>query len=314
MATVNGEVTTPNAEVLWSPDGGASEISGRKIVDRVLAGDVVVLRAALQALGLFEGIHHDVMDAVARVAGPDRSERVAATGVECVHDVLELEEIRDLFLQLESSLSVHAEPIARSFLDATAEPGRRAYACEHVWVRLHVPYDRYQRQRRMFSRHVGHLVAARAHRDHWLTHPANAVTLWIALGPTRRGNGMLVYPELWGIPIEPADDGFVTSTQRLGAPIGVALDPGDILVFNAHHVHSSEVNVTDETRVVLTARLAVDHLRFGRGSFWHPYRNLAWADSPHLTRFATLRSRLSIAHVRQQALRLRRALRRTRRR
>jgi hypothetical protein len=125
---------------------------------------------------------------------------------------------------------------------------------------------------------------------------------------------MIVYPELWGIPVEPADDGFVTPTQRLGRPVGVELDPGDMLVFNAHHVHSSEVNITDETRFVLTTRLSVDHLRFGRGRAWHPYRNLSWADSPLLGWFATLRSMLSIAHVRRRAFRLRRLLLKIRRR
>ena len=54
------------------------------------------------------------------------------------------------------------------------------------------------------------------------------------------------------------------------------LDPGDVLLFRGEHLHSSELNITGETRYVLTARFTTSHPRFpepeGRWRPWYDSR------------------------------------------
>ena len=52
------------------------------------------------------------------------------------------------------------------------------------------------------------------------------------------------------------------------------LDAGDVLLFRGEHLHSSELNVTDETRYVLTVRFAPSRPRVPELGRWHP-----WYDS-----------------------------------
>jgi ectoine hydroxylase-related dioxygenase (phytanoyl-CoA dioxygenase family) len=96
--------------------------------------------------------------------------------------------------------------------------------------------------------------------------------------------------------------------QHFGEPAVAELEPGDALVFRGEHLHASEINVTDETRYVLTVRFTPATPRYGEGILWRPYTDLRLAGSA-LAPLATLRSRLCAAWLRQRVYRTRSAIR-----
>ena len=158
------------------------------------------------------------------------------------------------------------------------------YAAAKTWVRFFVPYEHYHANRLLFSQRVGHLKVQNPHRDSWVTNPLNALVLWIALSPVRPGNGMLFYPDLWDRTIP--HDGYeqrgfrIARQMRLGRPLNVRLDPGDMLLFSGEHLHSSELNRTDATRYVLSFRMSLSPPRYGEGNRWVAYNDLRMTPKP----------------------------------
>ena len=64
-----------------------------------------------------------------------------------------------------------------------------------------------------------------------------------------------------------------------GKPQTFDLNPGDMLLFNGEHVHASELNVTQDTRVVLTTRFCLKKPTFTEGG------NSIWINSRNYTNF-----------------------------
>ena len=63
--------------------------------------------------------------------------------------------------------------------------------------------------------------------------------------------------------------------MRLGMPLNVRLDPGDMLLFSGEHLHSSELNRTDSTRYVISFRMSLSPPQYGEGNRWIAYNDMA---------------------------------------
>jgi nitrite reductase/ring-hydroxylating ferredoxin subunit len=136
------------------------------------------------------------------------------------------------------------------------------------------------------SGYYGHLVAHDPHRDSWFSQAVNVVNLWIAVGRVAKDNGLLLYPGHYGQPIETIRGGLPKSFP-LEKPLQSALAPGDVLIFHGEHLHSSTLNLTEETRVVLSFRLTVGAPRFAHEGERCRYRRLRFdrqGPSPRLPR------------------------------
>jgi hypothetical protein len=273
----------------------------------VSRGNLVVVRGALQALGVFDGMLDATQAEVARLASPAVAERVRVDGVEGLHRHLDAAQLFALLDALTARFTPRTgELVAGLARDLLGHRGP-VYIGGKFWVRFFVPHDVYEANRALFSTRPGHLEILGPHRDSWFTSPTNAVTLWIAMGRVRRGNSMMVYRGLWNRPVARTSL-TVPAPQRLGEPAIPELDAGDMLLFSGEHLHASELNVTDETRYVLTVRFTPAAPRYGEGLRWRPYADLRLLGSP-LPGLATLRSRLTAAWLRQRVQDARRVVR-----
>jgi ectoine hydroxylase-related dioxygenase (phytanoyl-CoA dioxygenase family) len=147
------------------------------------------------------------------------------------------------------------------------------------------------------ARHMtGHLVPVGVHRDSTLTHPRGTLSLWAAVGPVREENTMAFFPRGAA---DAADSARAGSTASPVPSITPALDPGDVLVFDAERLHASVPNTTDETRVAITTRVVLGRvLRYGPGTHWRPFYDEQLLDTPFAS-LATLQSRLTLAAYRR---------------
>jgi hypothetical protein len=75
---------------------------------------------------------------------------------------------------------------------------------------------------------------------------------------------MVVYPGVWGRPVARTTP-TLPAPQHFGAPAVAELEPGDRARLRGEHLHASEINVTDETRYVLTVRFTASAPRYGEG-------------------------------------------------
>ena len=263
---------------------------------RVVAdGSIVNVKEGLQRLGTFEALMDAIHLGVRQTLPREDARTVAELGVEKIHTVADVDRVTALRTRLETLLRPIADDTLRGFAAAMNPAEPRAYLGRHLGVRLMMP--RPAVADRASDLVPGFMVPNRAHVDSWFNTSLNSVNLWIALGRVRPGNGMLMYPHLYRRPI--ARDGHaVAADQPLGEPVRLTLDPGDILVFSGDHIHLSETNTTDETRLVFTKRFSVGAPRYNPvGSGWLPYYDSRLLDGSARV-LASARSRVTVAYGR----------------
>jgi nitrite reductase/ring-hydroxylating ferredoxin subunit len=249
-----------------------------EVVERVTAGELIVLRGCLQALSYFDPIQSTIRNVLRKYMGDDRAEAVMAMGIQWLHRFVKSAELTEIAKQLQANLAelsmMLVKRAARELLDVRSD----AYAEEARNVRIFVPQDSWALGREDYleferERSRGKLTLHGPHTDLWGYHPLNVINLWTAIGPVLPENGMSIWPELFGR-IPPMGEWHVSrKDQVLGRPLGVSLNAGDALLFHIGHVHGSRINQTDQTRFVLSARFTVGPpLLFDKP--WYSYMNL----------------------------------------
>jgi len=170
----------------------AADVPLDAVLDHVNDGRLVVVRGALQALGVFDAMYAATIEEVARVASRGAADGLRTQGVERLHRLLTARQLFDVL----DAVTARFTPQTASLITGFARDllGHRGpiYVGGKFWVRFFVPHDVYHASRALFATRPGHLEILGPHRDSWFTTPTNAVTLWMAMGRVRRGNSYSV--------------------------------------------------------------------------------------------------------------------------
>jgi len=273
-----GRRSTAANMVLLRPAGNVPTIAAN-VLDDARRGEIVVIEKGLQAAGLYDEICTDTIDAIARAASPEKAALVADQGFERLHEILSAEEIFKSNEIVSRTLTAKAIPIVRRIVENVIGHTTGFYALDMAMTRFFTPHDFFAENEALFSQRLGNLKIQSPHRDSWFTHARNGINLWIAVGRVSRGNGMMVYPEMWDRPVEHRGI-HAGRKQGYGRPMNFELGRGDILVFHGEHLHSSEINYTAETRYVLTSRFVLGPPVYGEGPRWIPHYYTPWLGGP----------------------------------
>jgi len=233
------------------------------IVARCRAGDAVVVEQFLQALDIHQLIQDTLLQVIQARCGQACANALRASGLESIHEHIPTTTLADVVTESERQVAKQYLPLMRSTV-------RKGLALQHpVWVlrhsilRMHAPHDSTARQagfldefRKTYG--VGRLTSLRPHRDSWFAEPSASINIWIALGNVQQGNGLSIYPEKYHQHLPFKREVGVLAGQSVGKPMNFNLSPGDALFFHANHLHASELNHTQETRVVLSLRVALE--------------------------------------------------------
>jgi hypothetical protein len=274
---------TVRASVL-EPGGGSSEIPVADALRAAHRGTFPLVEGALCELGFLDRIVELYLGVVTDVVSPAAAARLRADGLERLHDVCTPDRVATVLAELDRRARPITVPLTRAIVGATGpDVGDRYFVCPRMFVRAQVPVraiDAYPDL--LAAPHLaGSLRPVGFHRDRDLTHPADTISLWAAVGRIVPGNSVQLMSREGGIPVVPS------------------LGPGDVALFNADCLHASVPNDTDETRVGVTVRVVLGRrLRYGPGTHWRPYADARLLD----TRFeamATLQSRLTAAAFRR---------------
>jgi len=284
---------------------------GRGLAERVIAGEIRTVRHGLQDAGVFDELRAALVRGIERSAGSEVAARAAGEGLERIHEWVDAEAIPGLTDAAYREVTHIAPRLIRSLV-ATLFPGAGDFYYEREPnVRFHIPYDIAAGHRRSFDRFArkrgqGKISAHAPHRDYWLDCPDNVLNLWIAIGPVIEGNGLTLFPERFQDDLPFSSRGEVVRGVHLGRATTTPLDPGDVLLFHSAHLHGSEVNRTDSTRVVVSFRVSFDKPRFPL-EHYHDYRYTAWEDGA-LRPWASWPARFQASYPRTLAARARRKL------
>jgi nitrite reductase/ring-hydroxylating ferredoxin subunit len=231
-----------------------SDISN--VISHVQAGKLVILRKYLQHINLLNEIEQYILDCVKSVCGEQIQKHIAKNGLEYIHEHLNAHQIKALYyeirIQLANKMPAVTVSMYRSF--GVVDP---FYVHDGSLIRMMLPYHMQQEYAKDSEELLGKLTLHGPHHDFYQNVPLNAVNTWIALGRVKKENSMFIYPDCWGKHI-PQGEEAARKDQYLGVPLEFSLERGDALFFHSNHMHSSRINTTDQTRVVLTNRICTE--------------------------------------------------------
>jgi nitrite reductase/ring-hydroxylating ferredoxin subunit len=157
---------------------------------------------------------------------------------------------------------------------------RIQYGLSSVLERLKEAYDsksalRLPKQILEYSRHRRRRAALplpyrchAPHLDSWLGQPMTSLSVWLGVAGVDKDNSLCLYPETVASQLPIGGSQFLGSGVCLPKPTRPNLDDGDLFVFSTDILHSSQLNVSDKTRVALTTRIDPGTPIFSRESLW----------------------------------------------
>lgn len=120
------------------------------------------------------------------------------------------------------------------------------------------------------------------HMDTWYGHSYDGINLWWSIDGVNEDNTIILYPEMFGFsPDYDPSSMYVADGFPLTKPLRPPLDPGQLLVFNPEMLHGTQVNIGNDTRVVISTRLNPETPRFNGDAAFH-FEN--WHSSEDLRR------------------------------
>jgi nitrite reductase/ring-hydroxylating ferredoxin subunit len=247
-------------------DGGCGTPSAPPLA-RIDDGGILLAKGLLHAVGLQEELLERVLNLARATLTPSQFQRLDRKGFESIHTVLTAAELEKFYLDVREDLAARFPGFVRRMLRHALPLPERFFINANTVVRFMVPHEALHRGYAHFRKHLGKLDLHGPHHDYWQGVATNAINIWMALGRVRPGNGLALYPHLWGKTL-PRGVSHVRDDQYLGTPLVVSCEPGDVVFFHSHHMHGSILNHTDETRFVITGRFTVDEPR-------HPHRDPA---------------------------------------
>jgi nitrite reductase/ring-hydroxylating ferredoxin subunit len=120
-----------------------------------------------------------------------------------------------------------------------------------------------------------------AHIDTWYGHSFDGINMWWSIEGVNALNSVIVYPDMAGrpVPYDPRSM-YLAAGTHVSRPLTVDLKPGELFLFNPEVLHSTHVNVSDETRVALTTRVNPNAPKFNSEApfnfeHWHLSSDIA---------------------------------------
>jgi nitrite reductase/ring-hydroxylating ferredoxin subunit len=109
-----------------------------------------------------------------------------------------------------------------------------------------------------------------AHIDTWYGHSYDGLNLWWSIDGVNEGNTIILYPGMFGYqyPYDPTNM-YLAEGVPVTEPQKIVPQPGQLLVFNPEVLHGTQVNISDQTRVVISTRLNPGQPRFELDAAWN---------------------------------------------
>ena len=275
---------------LKNTDGAFERRQG--IQGRILNGEVVVMREALQTFDCMTMLKNAACIGIEKSQGKAAAERTRHEGFHRIHEWVAAKDIPAMTDAVYDEVRPLAAEFLRQFVPGMF-PGINSYYYEQTPnVRFHIPYDiaaAHKKEFNKFGKHYGQgkITAHGPHRDSWLDCPSNGINMWFAIGRIRPGNGLTVFTEDYASQASHQSSGNISDGEQLHKAQSFDLHPGDVVLFHTDHVHGSELNRLNETRFAISFRMSFDKPQF-QNLHYHPYVYSDWENKAVLAQLPAL--------------------------
>jgi len=240
------------------------------ILSRVTAGQRVIVGGILDRAEVQSRIESQILSSFGFL---DRwkFKQLEREGLARMHAVLTFEEIARAVLAANDSINRMVLSLTKRIVKEGLGYSRRVYLKKEAMTRYIVPFDVLNRHESSAAHRAGKGCCAGLqngmikqhgpHKDSWYDMAMDGINIWAAFTDVQRGNSMTIYPDCWRKPIRHRGT-EIERSQALGRHESYTLKAGECLLFNGDHLHSTELNVTDMTRVVVTFRFSLEQPAF----------------------------------------------------
>ncbi len=268
--------------------------------ERIQKGEIFVIRNCLQEIDQFDELVGMTYAGISDLFGSTTSQHIRDVGIEKIHKVLAAADIPKLTEVIYEIAARRCFNFLKILVDEVMMQSNRFYFERKANIRFHLPYDCISEQANLYESYVkrfgpGKITPHSPHRDSWVNHPSNAINVWIAAGEVKSGNSLIIFPEAYRRNLRRTGM-YLSKEENPGAGVIFNMNPGDVLLFNGDHLHSSEINSTDCTRHVISFRLAFEKPNYQYGHF-HRYAHSALAGGS-LDKFAGVPQNIALSYIR----------------
>lgn len=224
-----------------------------------------------------ESLHKEVMAgfvrAVERTAGPSAAESVRREGVERVHEFLQAANLRkvvDAFTD-DSLVSYALYRFAAEFAKGVLGVESDVWIDTSIVLRIFPPQATALARSAELQAHAGILDVHNPHIDSWFAHSPRGINLWYSIGNVTVDNGLIIYKGVYGRPLR-NENRYLARGQKIGYPYVYGTSPGSVVAFAGEQLHASHINVTGDSRVVVSVRFSLDRPSLAlrsKGTDWY---------------------------------------------
>lgn len=268
-----------------------------EVLTRVEQGEIIVIRNSAFMGSQLDQFNQIALNRIKTLISTQVADQIQSKGWGKLHQMLEADQLHQVNQQITEATQSFLLAWGKQFVSDFLEYSHPFCLYSNAIFRTFIPYEIFAQNKRKLYQHLGSLRFTSPHRDSWVEYALTAINLWIAVDRVTLGNSLLFYPQQWGKEIPPpASLRCVDRDYPVGKPLRFTLQPGDALLFSGEHLHSSELNTTDETRCALTMRFS---LTLPQGTYFNQWRS--WYDSRWVFHrwklLAIWRSFFSYAHL-----------------
>lgn len=251
--------------------------------ERILDGEVIMLRNCLHEVGLFELLEQATFAGIRSSMGEAVAERVKQVGVEKIHTVVSAADIPRLTDSVYDVITARSLDFLKPFVNDVLGVTDSFFFERKPNVRFHIPHDVVANEIKNFRQFTkqhgdGKITPHKTHRDSWVDCPSNLINVWIAVGPVKTGNSLTIYPQVYRKDIKHSGP-YIRADENPGPAETFNMEAGDVLLFHGDQLHGSEINSTDCTRHVISFRIVLEKPNYTHGHYHH-YAHSALAGGP----------------------------------
>lgn len=233
-------------------------VPNQKIAESLKNGEIIIISDFLQSTGYFEQLTKASLEGIERVVGRKKTTQISQQGFEAIHKIVDLDELTSVIKSTTDIFRSLAPAFTRVLVSEILQRKEPFFLEKEPNVRFHIPYDVSITKQKEFGGWSGKITPHGPHHDSWYSCPVNCINVWIAIGSVKIGNGLSLYPQVYGKRLPCNQAGGIIPNQYYGQALNFELKPGDLLIFKGDHLHASEINSTAETRHVVSFRLTLE--------------------------------------------------------
>ena len=148
---------------------------------------------------------------------------------------------------------------------------------KEVYVRINFPYKTAVKGKRSAITHPDHRLtsynlglpkaawAHGPHKDSWYGHSHTAINFWMSVCGTNRNSTMVLFPEKAYVETDfNPSTMYAEYSENIGKPLEFELEKGQNFLFDPELLHSTRLNTSNSTRIVITVRVSQDTPLFSK--------------------------------------------------